>query len=322
MGMLAGKKLHIPSTGPLSDAFISVVIPLYNHARYIKATLESVLTQSSTVNEIILIDDGSSDDGFSIAQQILAKTPNAILIRQENAGAHNTLNRAIEMSRGDYVAVLNSDDLFSPNKIERCRRVLAQLPSVGLIAGDVDFIDNDGKPYKKMKNWMNQAHQFLQETNLPQLSLLFKMFVFTTSNMVFSRKFWEASNGFQPLRYCHDLDFMMYAYTNTEVFLDRGHKHIYYRRHDTNTIKENQQKVDIEVAAIIAHTLKTSGTALFSDELSAKDLRAFQDMLARRKMSDLVLFFMAIGQKFKTRSELYTYATAPNHLSMLRKTLR
>lgn len=320
-GILAGKQLHVAPNGPLSKASISVVIPLYNHARYIKAALESVLAQTSAVDEIILIDDGSSDNGFEIAQQLLAKTPNAVLVQQENKGAHNTLNRAIEMSKGDYIAVLNSDDMFALNKIERCRRILADAPSAGLITGDVGFIDNFDKPYKKMNNWMKQANLFLDETGLPQLSLLFRMFVFTTSNMVFSRTLWEASNGFQPLRYCHDLDFLMFAYAHTDVFLDRGYKHIFYRRHDSNTIKENAQKVDIEVAAVIANTLKTCGPALFSECPNANDLKAFRKMLARQKMSDLVLFYMSLDQQFKTRTELYAYASDPSKFSMLRDAL-
>lgn len=321
MGMLAGKKLHVPTAGALSTTSISVIIPLYNHERYIASALQSVLAQTSPADEIILIDDGSSDNGFSIAQQILAKTQNAILLKQENAGAHNTLNRAIQMSRGDYLAVLNSDDMFAADKIERCRRILAEAPSAGFISGDIEFMDSMNKPYNKMNNWMRQANLFLDETGLPQLSLLFRMFVFTTSNMVFTRQLWEASNGFQPLRYCHDLDFLMFAYANTDVFFDRGHKHIIYRRHGSNTIKENTEKVDIEVAAIIAHTLKTSGTSLFSEELNVHDLNSFQRMLARRKMSDLILFFTALEQKFETRTELYKYATDPNHFRMLRNAL-
>lgn len=321
VGILAGEKRSVPSAGALSSKSISAIIPLYNHARYINSGLQSILTQTCPVDEIVLIDDGSSDNGFSVAQEMLAQIPNVILLRQENAGAHNTLNRAIQISSGEYLAVLNSDDMFAPNKIERCRRILAEAPSAGLISGDVGFMDNANKPYKKMSNWMKQANLFLDETGLPQLSLLFRMFVFTTSNMVFSRQLWEASNGFQPLRYCHDLDFLMFAYANTDVFLDRGHQHVLYRRHGCNTIKENAQKVDIEVAAVIAQTLKTNGAALFSEELNGNDLKAFQRMLARRKMSDLVLFFTAIAQKFKTRSELYEYATDPSRLNMLRNGL-
>lgn len=320
--MLAEKQLQPTPTKPLSNASISVIIPLYNHARYIKAALESVLAQTSAVNEIILIDDGSSDNGFSIAQEVLAKTPNAILLQQENADAYNAMNRAISISQGDYLAVLNSDDMFTPEKIERCRGILARQPEIGMITGDIRFVDSNGKAYRRMNNWMQQAHLFLEKTGLPQLSQINRNFAFTTSNMVFSRKLWEASGGFQKLRYCHDFDFLMFAYSNGKVFTDLGHDHVIYRRHKSNTVKENATKVDIEVAAIIAHTLKTYGPKLFSSILGEADLAAFRQALRRRNMSDLILFFITISQNFKTRAQLYEYATDPSRLTMLRNALR
>lgn len=321
-GMLANEIINFPEQGPLSSKKISVIIPLYNHARYIAAALGSVLAQTSAADEIILIDDGSSDNGFAIAEQVLVKTPNVTLLRQENAGAHNTINRAISISHGDYIAVLNSDDLFVPSKIERCRRIISEIQDIDLITGDISFIKNDCRKPKKEIKWIQEAHAFLGETNLPQLSLLYRNFVATTSNMVFSRSLWEASHGFQPLRYCHDLDFLMFAYTNRNVFIDFGHDHIFYRQHDNNTIKENDQKVDIEVAAVIAYTLKTRGSALFSQALDINDLKAFQKMLADRNISDLIMFFITILEKFKTRSELYEYATDPSRFDMLKNALR
>lgn len=320
-GMLAKDGLNVPRTGHLSGATISVIIPLYNHARYIGEALESVLLQTSPVDEIILIDDGSSDDGFAIAQGVLAQAPNTILLQQKNSGAHNTINSAISRSSSEYLAVLNSDDMFAPEKIKRCRRIMAEIADVDLITGDIGFMDSNSKRQNKMNNWMKNAHLFLAESGLPQIAQLNRHFSFTTSNMVFSRRLWAASEGFQKLRYCHDLDFLMFAYSNGKVFLDRGYEHALYRQHKGNTIKENDQKVDIEVAAIMAHTFRVCGPDLFSGRLDESDIKAFRQVLARRKMSDLVLFFMTIGPKFKTRSELYAYATDPNHFNLFCETL-
>ncbi|WP_297367733.1 glycosyltransferase family A protein [Acidocella sp.] len=307
---------HIARAGALSQATISVIIPLYNHARYIAAALNSVLSQTSPADEIVLIDDGSSDDGFAIAEKILAHTPNTILVRQDNAGAHHTLNRAISMSHGAYLAVLNSDDMFMPKKIEHCRRILADMADTDLITGDIAFMNSNGKRIGTMNGWMKNAHSFLDKTNLAQLAQLYRHFSFTTSNMVFSRALWAASGGFQNLRYCHDLDFLMFAYSTGKVYLDRGTEHILYRRHQSNTIAENAQKVDIEVAAIMAHTFRTCGASLLSPSLTQNDIKAFRALLARRKLSDLVLFFMTIAPHFKNRAALYDYATDPRHFPL------
>ncbi|MBS0251468.1 MAG: glycosyltransferase family 2 protein, partial [Proteobacteria bacterium] len=124
---------------------ISVLIPLYNHARYIGETLQSVLKQTSPVDEIIVLDDGSKDNSAAVAQAALQGHANARVIRQTNRGAHNTINRLVEESRGDYLAVLNSDDAFMPTKIERCRNLLSRTPNVELLAGKVRLMDDESR---------------------------------------------------------------------------------------------------------------------------------------------------------------------------------
>lgn len=293
-----------------SPSTISVVIPLYNHARYIKDAIESVLTQSSPADEIILIDDGSSDDGYAIAEKLLSDRPHAKVLRQENAGAHTTINRAISISQSEYIAVLNSDDVFLPSKLERCRQVITAKPGVGLIAGDIGIMDDNGAGLTSgvTIDWLNRAYSYQDEAHLQQLSLLNENFVGTTSNMVFSRHLWEAAGGFQPLRYCHDLDLLMFAFTYGEVFIDRGQKHIVYRVHERNTIKEDLASVRTEIALVISQALERSGPALFSSRLDATDFTAFRQFLTNKNMSELVLFFMLASRAFGSRTDFYAYA--------------
>ncbi|MBJ7445726.1 MAG: glycosyltransferase family 2 protein, partial [Sphingobium sp.] len=73
----------------MSRKSLSVIIPLYNHEKYIGETLSSVLNQNVKPDEIIVLDDGSSDDGWRIAQQMLADFPGGRVERQANQGAHN-----------------------------------------------------------------------------------------------------------------------------------------------------------------------------------------------------------------------------------------
>jgi glycosyltransferase involved in cell wall biosynthesis len=301
----------MPAAAKVYDATISVVIPLYNHEAYIESALESVLSQSSPANEIILIDDGSSDGGFEIGKRVLEGVPNAKVFRQVNAGAHNALNRAIGVSRCDYIAVLNSDDVFKPDKLARCREVLSKGPNLGLIAGEMGVMDGHGSRLHSglTIDWLSRAQKYLDEFGLVQLSLLNENFIGTTSNMVFSRRLWKAAGGFQPLRYCHDLDFLMFAFSHGEVFLDHKYEHIIYRVHERNTIKEDFVKVRIEIAAVISKTLEMSGTLLFSPNLDACDYSAFKSFLTNKNISDLVLYFQAISRAFPHRSAFYEYVT-------------
>lgn len=306
MSIFKSRRVPVLQTSPT----ISVVVPLYNHARYIEAALNSVLTQTSAGDEIVLIDDGSSDNGFELATRVLASVPHANVYRQENAGAHNTLNRAIGISRSEYVAVLNSDDIFAPTKLERCRAILHERRGTGLIAGNAGIMDADSVRQSSgiAIDWLGRARQFLEETKLPQLSLLNENFVATTSNMVFSRELWEAAGGFQPLRYCHDLDFLMFAYAQSSVYLDAEHEHIVYRVHEMNTIKEDLSKVRVEIAAVIAQVLHASGPRLFSAGLGEGDLAAFLRFLKNKQLTEMLCFFQTVLPAFPTRAAFYDYA--------------
>lgn len=299
---------------------ISVVVPLYNHAQYIESALDSVLSQTSPADEIVLIDDGSSDNGFELAQRKLAGLPHVKTFRQENAGAHATINRAIGISRGDYIAVLNSDDVFAPTKLERCRAVIRERPGVGLVAGNPGIMDGQGVRLNSgfAIDWMRRARHFLEQTKLPQLALLNENFVATTSNMVFTRGLWEEAGGFQPLRYCHDLDFLMFACAHSAVFLDLEHEHIVYRVHDNNTIWEDHDKVRVELAAVIAQALSASGPRFFSADLGEQDLAAYLLFLRNRRLTEMLSFFQTVRPAFPSRTAFYAYAADPRHASAFR----
>jgi glycosyltransferase involved in cell wall biosynthesis len=302
---------------------ISVVIPLYNHAPYIEAALRSVLSQTSPADEIVIVDDGSSDHGFELAERLLANVPHARMFRQDNAGAHHALNRAIGASRGEYIAVLNSDDVFALTRLERCREIIGARPGVELIAGGVGIIDsNDARQTSGSAiEWLGRAWRFLRETQLPQLALLHENFVVSTSNMVFARALWTAAGGFQPLRYCHDLDFLMFACAHGSVFLDLEHEHIAYRVHEGNTIAEDFGKVHIEVAAVIAQTLSVSGPQLFSANLDEQDLAAFLRFLRNRKLTELVCFLQTVLRAFPSRTAFYEYVVDPHRTAVFQAAL-
>ena len=100
------------NTKPSCD--ISVVIPLYNKASTIYTTLISVLAQSVRPREVIVIDDGSTDGSAEIVEQMIVEEPYVRLVRQANAGVSAARNRAIEMAHGEWVALLDGDDIWSP----------------------------------------------------------------------------------------------------------------------------------------------------------------------------------------------------------------
>ena len=117
------------NTKPSCD--ISVVIPLYNKASTIYTTLISVLAQSVRPREVIVIDDGSTDGSAEIVEQMIADKPHVKLVRQANAGVSAARNRAIEMAQGEWVALLDGDDIWSPEYLKAVHEMIERWPECG-----------------------------------------------------------------------------------------------------------------------------------------------------------------------------------------------
>jgi glycosyltransferase involved in cell wall biosynthesis len=99
---------------------ISIITPSYNSAPYIKETIESVLQQTYPNWEMIIVDDCSTDDSKEIVKRYIQEDKRIKLIsNQENIGVAQSRNRAIEEANGDYIALLDSDDIWVPNKLEK-----------------------------------------------------------------------------------------------------------------------------------------------------------------------------------------------------------
>lgn len=297
-----------PRTG---DAPISVVVPLYQHARYVTAALRSVLGQRAAPSEILVIDDGSHDDGASVAERALRGVRPARVLRQANRGAAATINAAVELAASDWIAVLNSDDLFLPDKLARCQHLIALEPAAELIAGGIRLIDATGEPLASgvAADWLTRARDFALRVAHPPLALLNENFVATTSNMVFTRALWQRLGGFAPLRYCHDLDFLLRAFAHGRVAIDAAEPHVLYRVHAANTIGEDIRAVRVELAAVIAEAMRALGPRLLPENESA-GFAAFCEFLRNKAVSDLVLYFATLRGRFADAHAFYRYVTA------------
>lgn len=139
---------------------VSVVIASYNHAPFIEACLESAFAQGIAHLEIIVTDDGSSDDTAARVAALAARQarhPEQPQIHlhafAQNQGACAAMNHAIRRARGQYIAVLNSDDQFLPGKLHKQLAFMAQHPQVGAVFGWPTFINEQGQPFS------DQAHK-------------------------------------------------------------------------------------------------------------------------------------------------------------------
>ncbi len=123
-----------------SSPLVSVLVPTYNGSKYIGETLESILAQTGADVEAIVIDDGSSDGTPEVAA---GYGPRVRCFRQANAGTAAARNTGLGHARGEFVALLDHDDLWLPHKLERQLPRFAEDPRIGLVAAWMEVFDSE-----------------------------------------------------------------------------------------------------------------------------------------------------------------------------------
>jgi glycosyltransferase involved in cell wall biosynthesis len=287
----------------------TVVIPLYNHEKYIESTIQSVFDQTHQPSEIILIDDGSSDMGFEKASNMLHSFDGAKLIKQQNCGAHVAINKAISLATGDYIAILNSDDHFARNKLERVNDILTENSSIDLIFGGVQFFNQYGDLINSgtLIEWMQRALSFYHQNISLQISLINENFSTTTSNFVFKKNLWESNGGFKNLRYCNDYEFLLSAFKFGSVYFDSSNVHILYRIHDRNTISEDVRLVRQEVASVIAATLVERDFYREKFSFNNHSIQSLKIALESKNVLSILPFLMGLYGQMSSTQEYYDF---------------
>jgi glycosyltransferase involved in cell wall biosynthesis len=234
---------------------ISVIVPAYNHESYICKALESLEEQTASDFEVVVVDDGSTDRTAEIAEGVARKSRrnNVRVLNQDNMGAHAAINRGVEESVGDYIAILNSDDFYHPERLE----VLLQ----SLKSSDAKFAFSDFEIVGKnsLPIFTDDPLADLLRTKVSQISqfphlgyaLLDFNIAVTSGNLFFSRELFDLIGGFSALRYCHDWDFALTAlrYT-TPIFVRRR---LYnYRLHPGNSFRDLQDLAEKESQIVLS----------------------------------------------------------------------
>lgn len=235
---------------------ISVVIPSYSHAAYLAEAVQSVLDQSAHDLELIVVDDGSKDNSLEVLAGF--SDPRLQVFSQENQGAHAAINRGLHLASGEYLAILNSDDAYHPQRLEKCTQKLKENPSLSLVGSHIEVIDTQGKllgikhGYQDLSPWLLEMPErsFRAGDDLGA-ALLAENYWSTTSNYVFSRRFWQQAGDFRSLRYTHDWDYALrLAQLGSQSLLPEPL--VRYRVHPSNTIRENQAAMIFEICWILA----------------------------------------------------------------------
>ena len=110
----------------------SVIIPLYNKAPYVAKAVASVLSQTFTDYELVIMDDGSKDDSYDVASKVIKGHSNCYLYKQENAGVSMARNNAVALSHGAFLCFLDADDWWEPTFLEEVSKLIEEFPDAGI----------------------------------------------------------------------------------------------------------------------------------------------------------------------------------------------
>jgi len=215
-----------------NSPLVSVVIPCYNHEQYVEQALNSVFDQTYDNIELIVIDDGSSDNSVAVMKK-MQEVHNFTLVTQKNMGVCKTLNKAVSLSKGKYIALLASDDYWDLSKIEKQISSLESSPKSNFcftqaIEFDDNGINND-KIFPKTPLTGKILNQLFIRQHVP------------AGSMMFSRSLYDTLDGFDENLKEEDWDFVIRSAAHTE-FSAVSEPLFYYRSHEANIMKTRKRQ--------------------------------------------------------------------------------
>ncbi len=216
---------------------ISVVIPSYNYAHFLPQAVKSVAMQTYLDIELVIVDDASQDGSAEVINELIEqhgkRFSNTItILNHTNKGAHATINEGIRAATGEWVAVLNADDLY---EAERFSSMMECMGAARMAFSAVRCIDAQGQPAHTQ-----QAHDFeavqhhIEGKRFMALAAVGENVAISTGNLLFQKSLFQELDGFKNYKYVHDYDFLLRACLLAEPVFVPETKYL-YRLHGENT---------------------------------------------------------------------------------------
>ncbi len=223
----------------MTQPTISVVIPTYNNIDFLPDTLKSIRTQSYPVSEIIIVDDGSTDDTH---EKIYTLGSDLIYIRQQNSGPSSARNKGIAEASGDLVAFCDADDQWTSEKLAEQVMCFNNCPDIALVASDTAITDKEGNILIPSLLEHHGLLSFFQKLNGKPVQdalrrLLEKNFI-PTSTVLVKREVLTKAGGFRSdIKYGEDLELWGRIAVEHEIAMVPK-VHELKREHETNLTKD------------------------------------------------------------------------------------
>lgn len=228
------------------EPLVSVCIPAYNNAGYIKDTVESILQQTYRNIELIVVDDNSTDDTVAVLESI--SDERLKLYRNEhNLGMAGNWNRCLSLATGEFVKLICADDMIDRNAIELEAQAMQEHPTVNLVESDTRLVDINGKKTGAFKRYYKSG--LVDGRKLAHTSLIIQDFYGAPVNNLIRRSALEKEGGFDPsFTYILDFDLWVKLSLSGDVYIIHKLLNSFRIRNDSNTGVLIGEKRDVYVA--------------------------------------------------------------------------
>jgi glycosyltransferase involved in cell wall biosynthesis len=218
---------------------VSVITPAYNAGMYLAETIRSVLAQTFGDFEMIIVDDGSSDDTAEVASRFAETDPRILVIAQPNAGVSRARNTALAASRAPLMALLDSDDVWFPTYLEQQLQILREVPTAAVVSSNAINLGgpSDGTPLRPVPPGLHRI----------SLQTLIEVEDSVCIMSVFRREVLHGVGGFDPTVDCsEDYDFWLRtAAAGFEILFNGTPLAFYRRRPDSASADEGRMLTSI-----------------------------------------------------------------------------
>jgi glycosyltransferase involved in cell wall biosynthesis len=219
---------------------VSILLTCYNNLAYLGAAVDALNAQTFTDSEVIALDDGSTDGTRDWLRQFESDRFR-IVFNEKNLGTYGTLNVGVGLAKGEYVAILNDDDVWAPRKLERQVAILDVEPNTGLVHTGGHFIDASGEKHPDPKP---MGFEYPRTTGRNGLAQILHHNAIIASSVMIRKEVFDRCGLFDPEFYgCGDWHMWVRVADQYDVaYIDENLT--YYRIHDTNAAWNLQKMKD------------------------------------------------------------------------------
>lgn len=234
------------------NKLVSIIAPAYKHERYIEECILSIANQDYPNKELIIIDDKSPDSTADLISKIIQQDEIkksflgriTFIEHTKNMGAHYGISEGLEKANGDYLTIINTDDLFEHNRLSEMVRMM-EFNQAEICFSKVDVIDNHSNLLRNEEwEYYDSLQQKIFRYPTISMALLTDNVAISTGNMLFTKDLYKQVGPFKEYKYIHDWDFILKSALITEPVYVPNTSYL-YRLHDTNSFKELQKDEEL-----------------------------------------------------------------------------